>query len=180
MTDADVGQYAVGYSLGSKMVFLVAPLITYLTPIIYRLNAQGASDKVINAEMMRYAKYYILLAGCCCLVFLFARNLIGKLLLSSAYNQAYLVGPIIAFAYLFLTCTHILEIKWYANGQTNRILWNNIIGALSTFSLDLLLIPKLGVLGAALATVGGFGCQLAVCFYLFKRLSYHGFKREAV
>jgi len=180
MTDADVGQYAVAYSVGSKVVLLVAPLITYLTPAIYQMSAQEASDDLIDAELMRYLRYYGLIAGCCCLTFLLFHKLIGQLLLAEAYAQAYLVGPVIAFAYLFLTCTHILEIKWYANSQTRLIVWHNSIGALSAIGLNIVLIPRLGIIGAALATVGGFACQLGLCFYLFKNTAHYKLKRATV
>lgn len=167
LADADVGQYVMGYSLGSKLLILVAPLLTFLSPQILKLRAAEQPSVTANPLLLRYLTRYVLLAGAGCFLFYLNREWIGKLLLSDHYKPAFLIGPIIAFGYLFLTSIHLLEIKWYAFGQTHLVLFHNVLGAVLTITLNMILIPRFGILGAALATLFGFAGQFLLVIWLF-------------
>lgn len=167
LTDADVGQYAMGYSLGSKLLWLVAPLLAFLSPQVWHLRATGQSAETANRLIGQYLIRYVLLAGVGCLLFYGSREWIGQLLLSDHYAPAFLVGPVVAMGYVFLTSIHLLELKWYAFGQTQFILWHNVLGALLNLGFNVLLIPRLGIEGAALATLLGFAGQFLLAMGLF-------------
>lgn len=167
LTDADVGQYAMGYSLGSKLLLLVAPLLAFLSPQILRMRAADQAPQAANSLIYNYLIRYILLAGAGCGLFYAGRIWIGQLLLSERYAPAFGVGPIVALGYLFLTSVHLLELKWYAFGQTQFILWHNLFGALLNIGFNWLLIPRLGILGAALAQLLGFAGQFLLAIGLF-------------
>ena len=166
-TDVDVGQYAMGYSLGSKLVLLVAPLLAFLSPKILQLRAAGQPAQAANGLIYSYLIRYLVLAGVGCGLFYIHREWIGRLLLSEHYAPAFSVGPIVALGYLFLTSIHLLELKWYAFGQTWFILWHNVFGTLLNLGFNLLLIPRLGILGAALAMLLGFAGQFLLALGLF-------------
>lgn len=166
-TDADVGQYAMGYSLGAKLVLLVAPLLAFLSPQLIQLRVAGQSSQTANGLIYNYLIGYLLVAGIGCLVYYVNREWIGRLLLSDQYEPAFNVGPVVALGYLFLTGIHLLELKWYTFGQTQYILWHNVAGTLLNIGFNLLLIPRLGIQGAALATLLGFAGQFLLAIGLF-------------
>ncbi|CAN5349659.1 hypothetical protein BH09BAC4_BH09BAC4_31670 [soil metagenome] len=167
LTDADVGQYVMGYSLGSKLLILVAPLLTFLSPQVLKLRAAERPSSAANPLLLRYLFRYVVLAGAGCFLFYLNRDWIGNLLLSDRYKPAFLVGPIVAVGYLFLTSIHLLEVKWYAFGQTRLVLFHNVAGAIWTIGLAVILIPLFGILGAALATLFGFAGQFLLVIWLF-------------
>ncbi|GAB3710022.1 hypothetical protein GCM10027592_46660 [Spirosoma flavus] len=169
MTATDVGQYTMGYSLGSKFLLLVAPLIVFLSPIIFGFKSDGQPAEHVNQFLLPYLKQYILIASFLCLLFWLLYPRVGLTFLSSAYEPAFKVGPIVAVGYLFLTCIQVLEIKWYAYGQTRFILWHTMIGAVVNVALNVMLIPHLGIVGAAVATLLGFAVQFLVVLNLFFR-----------
>ena len=173
LTDADVGQYTMGYSLGSKLLLVIAPVLSFLSPQILRLRATGESSETANQLIWPYLFYYVLLAGTGCLIFYLGREWIGELLLSDRYAPAFLVGPIVAIGYLFLTSIHVLELKWYAFGQTRFVLWHNVLGAFLNIGFNFLLIPRMGILGAALATLLGFFGQFLLAIWLFLSVRYN-------
>jgi O-antigen/teichoic acid export membrane protein len=168
MTDADIGQYTLGYGIGSKMLIVVAPLISFLTPLIFQLKADSKPSKEVDKLLRHYLKRYILIAGGICIVFWATYRWVGLLLLSITYKPAFVIGPIVASGYLFLTCIHILEIKWYAYGLTRFVLWHNSVGAIINVILNIILIPRLGIVGAALATLLGFAGQFLIVLWLFQ------------
>ena len=167
LPDTDVGYYAMGYSLGSKLLLLVAPLLAFLSPQIIRLRAAGQSPEQANALLLSYLIRYVGLAGIGCLLFYAGRVWIGQWLLSDRYATAFVIGPVVATGYLFLTSIHLLELKWYAFGQTVFVLWHNVLGAFLNIGFNLLLIPRMGILGAALATLLGFAGQFLFAIGLF-------------
>ena len=167
LTDADVGQYVMGYSLGSKLLILVAPLLTFLAPKILKLRATGLPSATANPLLLRYLARYVVVAGSGCLLFYLSRDWVGQWLLSDRYKPAFLIGPIVAVGYLFLTSIHLLEVKWYAFGQTRLVLFHNVLGAVLTVALNIVLIPRLGILGASLAALLGFAGQFLLVIWLF-------------
>ncbi|GAB4021419.1 lipopolysaccharide biosynthesis protein [Spirosoma koreense] len=167
MTETDVGQYAMAYSLGAKLVLLVGPVLAFLSPKVLRLRATGQPAEQANALIRPYLIRYGWLAGIGCLTFFIGHREISRLLLSDRYAPAFLVGPIVATGYLFLTSVHLLELKWYTFGQTRFVLGHHLLGTLLNIGLNLLLIPQLGILGAALATLLGFAGQFLLALYLF-------------
>ncbi|WP_177236772.1 lipopolysaccharide biosynthesis protein [Spirosoma endophyticum] len=167
LTDADVGQYVMGYSLGSKLLILVAPMLTFLSPQILNLRTTQQPSIIANPLLLRYLGRYVVLAGAGCFIFYLNRDWVGNLLLSDRYKPAFLVGPIVAVGYLFLTSIHLLEVKWYAFGQTRLVLFHNVAGAIWTMALAVILIPLFGILGAALATLFGFAGQFLLVIWLF-------------
>ncbi|MBD2751379.1 lipopolysaccharide biosynthesis protein [Spirosoma validum] len=176
LADAGVGQYVMGYSLGSKLLILVAPFLTFLSPKILSLRATGQPSASANPLLLRYLAQYVLLAGTGCFLFYLGREWIGELLLSNRYRAAFPIGPIVAIGYLFLTSIHLLEVKWYAFGQTRLVLWHNIAGAVLNVTFTSLLIPRLGILGAALATLAGFAGQFLLAIWLFLSARYNGYE----
>lgn len=169
LTDADVGQYTMGYSLGAKLLLLSTPLLAFLSPHMLTLRRANQPASMVNALVFRYLRHYMLGAGLACLLFFLGRNLIGTLLLSAQYEQAMNVAPIVATGYLFLTSIHLLELKWYAFGQTRYILWHTLFGVVVNLALNMLLIPRLGIIGAAWATMIGYAAQFTTAYWLFRR-----------
>lgn len=168
LTDADVGQYTMGYSLGSKVLLLVAPLLALLSPRLLRMRADGLPASAANPLLLHYLIRYLLVGGLGCGLFWAGQSFFGSLLLADRYRAAFTIGPIVAVGYLSLTGIHLLELKWYTFAQTRYIRWHTIAGTVLNLALNVLLIPRLGITGAALATALGFAGQLGLVLLLFR------------
>lgn len=172
LSEADVGQYSVGYGLGSKLVILVSPFVVHSTRRVYALRAANVPTKAVWLVQRKYLFTYAAIAGSACVAYLLLHNQLGLLLLSDTYRTAFQIGPIIAFGYLFLTLIHLLEVQWYAYGYTRLTLWTTLAGAMANIGLNLIFIPYFGLIGAAFASLLGFLIQFLVACFLYKsRLS---------
>jgi O-antigen/teichoic acid export membrane protein len=153
---AFVGYYSPGYSLGELMLAITSPLVFILTPALSRYFDDG------KASMMRSAyehaiKYYLLLA----IPSVFGLSFMSYRLLQvfstpSIASNGYLVTPIVAMGSLFLGLYTILSIMLTVEKRTRMLggLWG--LGAVVNTGLNLLLIPFLGIMGAALTTLISF------------------------
>ncbi len=172
LSEADVGQYSVGYGLGAKLVILVSPFVVHSTRQVYALRAANVPTKAVWLVQRKYLFTYAALAGSACVAYLLLRDELGLLLLSDTYKEAFQIGPVIAFGYLFLTLIHLLEVQWYAYGYTRLILWTTIAGAVANIGFNLIFIPYFGLIGAAFASLLGFLIQFVVACFLYKSHLY--------
>jgi O-antigen/teichoic acid export membrane protein len=162
----EVGIYSVGYSIGSKILILATPFVSYLSPIIY--------DKTIseidrNKSIFKFVKIFLVSGIIAVTVLYFLRNIVGNILLSKDYTNSFIIFVVIALAHVMLGCVHILEMRFYALSKTKYVLFNNISGAITNVILNIILIPKYQILGAGLATLGSFFVQFLTVLFFYRK-----------
>ena len=97
----------------------------------------------------------------------FASILLGK----SEYFEALAIVPIILLANLFLGIYNNLSIWYKLTDNTKYGMYFSIIGAIITIVLNVILIPKIGFMGSAYATLAAFGSMMLIS-YFFGRKHY--------
>lgn len=150
-TAADVGVYrVVGLGAGS-VLFVYAAVHGTLAPTIARLYAEGNIARLQNV-VTRTARALLLVALPVCLVLAF----FGKPILSGVFGPEYAAGTIalaiLATGQLIYTGTALGALLLDMTGHqrdTTRIV---AVSAISNAALNAVLIPALGVDGAALAS----------------------------
>jgi len=153
---AAVGYYSPGYSAGAALSMIAAPLVALLPPT---LSKHYDEDNLTDVRtIMTYSlKYYAGIVIPC----VFALSVLSKPLLTILTTQqiaanSYLVTPFVAAgtallgAYTVLAMPISLRKKTYVAGT----IW--IISASLNFGLNLVLIPYVGLIGAAIATFLAF------------------------
>lgn len=148
MSIGDVGIFGVGYRIASIVSLLMFGFQISLMPLVY----QHYRDPATPRNLSRIFRYFV--AGALLMVIglsLFARELL-VLLTTPAYYGAWMVVP------LLVPATVLSGMAMFAPGlsiakRTGMIALINIVGAILNTLLNLLLIPYLGIEGAALATL---------------------------
>jgi len=153
---AAVGYYSPGYNLGSLIGMVSFPLSALLPPVLskyYDENNIGDVRTILTYSL----KYYVGIALPC----VFAVSILSKPLLLVLTTQqiatnGYLVTPLVAAgtalvgAYTTLVMIIALQKKTVVIGT----IW--VLSAVLNFGLNLVLIPYLGLIGAALTTFLAF------------------------
>jgi len=170
---AAVGAYSPGYTAGSTIAMISAPLATLLGPVLSKhYDENNIAD--IRTIMTYSLKYYIGIALPC----VFALSVLSKPLLLLLTTQqiatnGYLVTPFVAAGTALIGVYSVLVMIIALKKKTAIIgtIW--ILSAALNFGLNLVLIPYLGLIGAALTTFLAFLLAFVLTtFYSFRYFTF--------
>lgn len=163
---AAVGIYAIGYSLAMQLnVFIDATLSEAFTPVVMRAYETGGADAVraLKARVLLPMTYAV-------------SAIIGMLLVSgqdllvalsgpskAASGEVFIVIGITVSTYaLFAIANYGLQLE----KRTMRVLVITLGAALLNIAMNLILIPRMGYMGAAWSTAISYGALCAAQFMI--------------
>ena len=160
-----VGIYSAGYGLGSLMMMPAAVLGFVLPPTLSKLYDEGTMEEV-KTHLSYSLKYSLALA----IPFVFGAAILAEPVLrlfstAEIASQGYLVVPLVALGCLFWavgvmpSCVLSLVKKTKIIG----IAWG--IAALTNLVLNILIVPHIGILGAAITTLVAYSLALGIRWY---------------
>ena len=176
-TIAAVGVYALGYKFGFMLSLLVVqPFDMIWQARIYDIAKQDESGKMFS----RLFEYYCLVLVTAGLALSIGVQELLFLISPSDFHAAYKVVPIVALAYIFQGTGRFFLAGSYIAKKTVRLGTVGLASAAGNIGLNLLLIPRYGMLGAAWATALSFFLMSSLFLavsqsvyripYVFKRL----------
>ena len=120
--------------------------------------------------LTQFGTYYIAIVtffavGIC----LFSGEVI-RLISENAYWNAINIVPLLVFATVFGSTDYILQTGILYQKSTGRLVYIGLTKAITVLSLDILLIPVLGVYGASLALIGSAFAVVATTFVVSQKL----------
>lgn len=150
MTVADVGVFGIGFRLASTVSLLSFGAQMAVTPLVYARH----TDPATPAALERIFRHYVGAALVVALgLSLFAPEIL-RLLTTPPFYGAASVVPLLAPA-LFIASLYSFMPGLGIAKRTGTFAAINLSGALLNLILNVLLIPILGIVGAALATLLG-------------------------
>ncbi len=163
-----VAIYDVGYKVGTMILFLIIPFRTAWIPFAFSI-----ADKPEASKTYRDVFTYIT-AGCSFLIlFVIAfRVEIVNIVAPASYNTASIIVGWIAISQIFLSAYHVFSIGPMISNKPGELAWAALSAAGLNLLLNFLLIPYIGILGAAIATLVGYA-GLAVFTYLIGKRSFN-------
>jgi len=150
----NLGIYSLGYKIGSIVVIIAVAFFCAYEPIFYSLaTTKGETSKT---TLKKYNDGFILLILLLCFgVSFFSKDLIF-ILFNKGYREAYRIVPIIAFASFFTAVMGLLNFSIYQHKKSAVVMLITLFSAVLNVVLNYMLIPSLGIYGAALATLMSF------------------------
>jgi len=149
-TSAEVGLYDVAYKFGMIInMILVMPFRTAWLPFVFSIQKREEANKIYSGALT----YFLLLATFIFLIItLFAREII-IIVSTSEYLPGVKAIPLIALAYIFFGLYYIVDIGILLKVKTIYYAIITSIGAIINIGLNILFIPKYGMMAAAVNTV---------------------------
>ena len=171
---ASVGVYSAGYALAWVLLIFIAPLIIVLSPTLSKLYDEGRI-KEVNTHLSYSLKYFLAIA----IPFVFGAAILAEPVLrlfstATIASQGYFVVPLISLSILIqgiyglVNYTLVLAKKM----RTIGLIW--IIAAIVNLGLNIIIVPHLGILGAALTTLIAYSLALGIGgYYSFKEFKFN-------
>lgn len=158
--DNAVGLYSAAVRVSEVWYFVPMAIVASVFPAI--INAQKNNIEEYYDRLQRLYDLMVWLAVAIALPMTFLSKAIIKLLFGDAYGHAGSVLSIHVWAAVFLFLG-VASAKWFlAESKQFLLLQRAVIGAITNVILNLLLIPQMGIIGAAWATV--FSYSIALLF----------------
>jgi O-antigen/teichoic acid export membrane protein len=152
MSNADVGIYRTAFQFTSVATFATLAFHTVLYPKISNWGTQGQVAEIENS-LARAWTYSLFLAIPTCV----GGWILGDKLLYYFYGESFVGG---APALYFLLFVQVVNVFMYlgtmsltALNRPKDAFWVTLIAAIVNVILDILLIPMMGITGAAIATL---------------------------
>jgi O-antigen/teichoic acid export membrane protein len=162
---AYVGYYAPGYALGNIVTMFIAPL-AFMLPAILSKHYDENNVTELQTVLKYSMKYYLILT---------IPSVIGLSLLSKPIlmivttpeiaEAGYLITPFVALSALLFGIYAIIMQIIILEKKTKVLGFIWIIAAILNFGLNLVLIPYIGIIGAALTTLISFAFGLIATIY---------------
>ena len=164
---SSVGFYNAAFPIASLISFFPLLFLQILSPIITREFSRKKID--IIRELSKQVQKWILIINLpfFSLIFLFSGAFIN-ILFGSQYMAAEQTLRILSIGFLFYSMTQILENLILVIGKSKIFLINIIILSVFNLILNILLIPKYGISGAAFSTTISYILLSIILFFQVK------------
>ena len=163
---AALGHYAVAFGVAEVLWRIPFALGAVFFPKVAALDPESNADTA--AATCRRALFIILLATLAMLP-------AGRVLIGSLYGHEFLPAVtafyILAPSAMLYTVFRVLGSSLAARGMPESAIYGGAVSVPVTIGLGLLLIPRLGIEGAALTSIAAYGASAAVVLAMFVRVT---------
>lgn len=163
---ADVGIYSLAYTVGMAMYLATNALLQAYSPAFYDTARGDNGAELLGAMTARVIYLLVLVAAAGTLL---ARPAL-HLILDQAYHPAAGVVPWVIAGYLFHGIYSVLQLSIFQVRQTHLFWRMSALALAANLALNLLLVPRWGMYGAAWATTLAYALEAAVAYYYAQRV----------
>jgi len=158
-------KYIIEFSLGISArglyaaAYKIPTIISSLTNIFidaWKLTMYSSNKDEVDGSFYSVYKNLGKFTALIVIVLSVASELVGKIMFSKDYFSAWKCIPFLAAAVYFSTLTGYLASAITKSKATSRLLVGTLIGASLNIALGILLVPKYGIVAAAITTYLGF------------------------
>lgn len=173
-----LGVYGANFKLSVLMVLFIQMFRYAAEPFFFK-NSENSDAKKLYADVMNYFIIFGLIIFLGVILYLD----ILKYFIAPEFWEGLYVVPILLFAKLIFGILFSLSIWYKVTDKTKFGILVAGIGAIITISLNIILLPKIGYLGSAFASLSSYIVMLIVSYYLstkhylikynFKKISFY-------
>lgn len=159
----DIGAYAACYKIGMFMVLFRTAYTLGIEPFFF----SHAKNENAPQTYAKITKYFVIFGSFITLIIIVFADILKLLLVPNpSYWSAMNIVPLIVLANFFLGIYTNLSIWYKLIDKTKTGAYISILGAIVTIIINLLLIPKIGYTGSAIATIFAYGTMMMVSYIM--------------
>ncbi|NAY91604.1 oligosaccharide flippase family protein [Muricauda sp. JGD-17] len=166
IAETEVGKYGACYKLALFMTLFGTAFRMGVEPFFFS-HAKTERPQKTYAQI---TNYFVILGSVILLGVVVFVEPLGKLLIrNQIYWEALEVVPIILLGSFCLGIYHNLSVWYKVTDQTKFGAYISSIGALITLIMNVGLIPKMGYMASALATLAAYGSMMLLSYYFGRK-----------
>ena len=164
--ESQMGIYAACYKLGVFMTLYIMAFRLGAEPFFFnqadKKNAKETYSNILTWFTILGAFFMLVVVV---FIDVFANLLLGK----PEYFEALQIVPIILLANLFLGIYNNLSVWYKLTDKTRYGMYFSILGAIITIVFNIIMIPKIGFMASAWATLITYGFMMVVSYMVGKK-----------
>jgi len=164
----DLGLYSLGYTIAGVVLVITAAFKKAYDPFFYKTANSNNREIAIKTLTNTNEVYYIITIFICFSITLVSKEMIFWFFPKS-YYIAYKIVPIISLAYAVSKISGLINLSFYQEKKTLKLMELSIYAAILNVALNFILIPLYGYYGAAVATLITFIFMFIIKFHLSKK-----------
>ena len=166
IAESEVGKYGACYKLALFMTLFGTAFRMGVEPFFFS-HAKSEKPQKTYAQI---TNYFVILGSIILLGVIVFIDVLGKLLLNNpVYWEALDVVPIILLASFCLGIYHNLSVWYKVTDRTKFGAYISSVGAIITLVINISLIPKIGYMASAWATLAAYSSMMFLSFYFGKK-----------
>jgi len=163
---AEIGKYSACYKLAVFMTLFGTAFRLGVEPFFFS-HANTDNPKKAYAQI---TNYFVIMGSLIFLgVMVFIDPLKKSLVRDAAFWEALDVVPIILLASFCLGIYHNLSVWYKVTDRTRFGAYISSVGAIITLAINISLIPKIGYMASAWATLAAYGSMMILSYYFGKK-----------
>lgn len=167
---SEVGIYGLGYKFGMLLgAFFAQPFQSIWGPKRIEIYNSRENRNEIYSRVFTYFLFGLFLAGMA--ISLLIKDVLG-VMTTEEFLPAYRVVPFVILGYIFYSLYYFVDLGFYIKDKTYWYPIINAIAAIVNIGLNLIFIPKLGAMGAAIVTAISFFICPLIAFIVSQKLYY--------
>lgn len=162
-----VAIYTLAYKISSVLKLVIVDSIKMaVTPLVLQ-KMESPDNKRFYSKTLLYSSFVLMLG--ILVISLFSFEVIKLITGSKEYWQSFYIVPLLSLSVFFLNLRETSSYGLIINKKTRIIGINVVISCILNLILNILLIPRLDILGAALATIVTQLCYWLMNFYFSQK-----------
>jgi len=168
-TLADVGVFSLAHKIGTLGLVIFGGFNAAYAPYFYKMANDATDILQSKNKLSRINDVYTVLAlASIFFVALFTKEVM-ETFIDSRYSYAYGIARVVLYAYYFSALMSLAGLSITQSKKTKQDMYISLIVAVLNVMLNLALIPRFGINGAAAATILTFVCGYAIEYEYSKR-----------
>lgn len=167
LSPAAVGIYTVAVNVGERITMVSTAISSVLFPKIASEDTEAARNRLSSIV----SRNVLLISIIASFAILLVSDFVIELFFGSEYMQSSDVLKIILLGIIFLSVEKIFSNDIAGRGRPEINMYTSIFNVIMNVGLNILLIPRFGIMGAAYATTITYFVSFAIKLVIFQRIS---------
>lgn len=165
LTPAAVGIYSVAVSIAERLWIVSQAISSVLFPAVSSID-DDESKNHLTSVISRNVLFFSILGG---IAFYILCNLVITLLFGHKYDESAMVLKVLLPGIILFSVDRILSNDLAGRGKPEINMYTSILTVVSNLVMNIILVPKFGLTGAAFSTSFTYSMSTLVKVFLFKK-----------